>query len=138
MKVLVAIRDRMLSWAGHVARMEYEEICGKALRCRGLQWWRWRQLHWKEKDPKRSKICRWEDMVSAQVPKFTGNTDGFSESVRAGNSLRNLGRALFERRQMPQGPKCVWHGVDCCWWEESWSRPHKGVAERGTGSERFG
>ena len=48
MNVLVAIRDRMLSWAGHVARMDYTEICAKALRCRGLQWWRWRQLHWKE------------------------------------------------------------------------------------------
>ena len=22
------------------------EICAKALRCWGLQWWRWRQLHW--------------------------------------------------------------------------------------------
>ena len=32
MNVLVAIRDRMLSWAGHVARMDYKEICAKALR----------------------------------------------------------------------------------------------------------
>ena len=48
MNVLTAIRERMLSWAGHVARMDYKEICAKALRCRGLQWWRWRQLHWKE------------------------------------------------------------------------------------------
>ena len=68
MNVLVAIRDRMLSWAGHVARMDYKEICAKALRCRGLQWWRWRQLHWKEveKDkwsgphPQRFKIYRWK------------------------------------------------------------------------------
>ena len=48
MNVLMAIRDRMLSWAGHVARMDYKEICAKALRCRGLQWWRWRQINWKE------------------------------------------------------------------------------------------
>ena len=34
-----------VSWAGHVARMDYAQICAKALRCRGLQWWRWRQLH---------------------------------------------------------------------------------------------
>ena len=30
------------------ARMDYSEICVKALRCGGLRWWRWRQLHWKE------------------------------------------------------------------------------------------
>ena len=68
MNVLTAIRERMLCWAGHVARMDYKEICAKVLRCRGLQWWRWRQLHWKEveKDkwsgplPQRFKIYRWE------------------------------------------------------------------------------
>ena len=48
MNVLTAIREHMFSSAGHVARMDYKEICAKALRCRGLQWWRWRQLHWKE------------------------------------------------------------------------------------------
>ena len=45
---------------------DYKEICAKTLRCRGLQWWRWRQLHWKEveKDkwsgphPERFKIYR--------------------------------------------------------------------------------
>ena len=70
MNVLVAIRDRVLSWAGHVARMDYKEICAKALRCRGLQWWRWRQLNWKEVEreewsgphPQRFKIYRWEDI----------------------------------------------------------------------------
>ena len=41
----VNIRERALSWAGHVARMDYSEICVKAFSCRGLQWWRWRQLH---------------------------------------------------------------------------------------------
>ena len=45
MNVLSAIRDRVLSCAGHVARIDYSQICAKALRCRGLQWWRWRQLH---------------------------------------------------------------------------------------------
>ena len=90
MNVLVAIRDRMLSWAGHVARMDYKEICAKALRCRGLQWWRWRQLHWKEveKDkwagphPQRFKIYRWEDMVAGEVSKFVGNADGLSKTVQ--------------------------------------------------------
>ena len=66
MNVLTAIRERVLSWAGHVARMDHKGICAKALSCRGLQWWRWRQLHWKEveKDkwsgphPQRFKIYR--------------------------------------------------------------------------------
>ena len=48
MNVLTAIRERVLSWAGHVARMDCSEICAKALTCRGLQWWRWRQLHRKQ------------------------------------------------------------------------------------------
>ena len=90
MNVLTAIRERMLSWAGHVARMDYKEICAKALRCRGLQWWRWRQLRWKEveKDkwagphPQRFKIYRWEDMVAGEVSKFAGNADGLSETVQ--------------------------------------------------------
>ena len=83
MNVLVAIRDRMLSWAGHVTKLDNKEICAKALRCRGLQWWRWRQLNWKEveKDkwsgphPQRFKIYRWEDMVAGEVSKFVGNAD---------------------------------------------------------------
>ena len=37
MNELTAIRERALSWAGHVARLDYKEICAKALRCRGLQ-----------------------------------------------------------------------------------------------------
>ena len=90
MNVLVAIRDRMLSWAGHVARMDYKEICAKALRCRGLQWWRWRLLNWKEVErdkwsgphPQRFKIYRWEDMVAGEVSKFVGNADGLSKTVQ--------------------------------------------------------
>ena len=34
MNVLTAIRERVLSWVGHVARMDHKEICAKALRCR--------------------------------------------------------------------------------------------------------
>ena len=90
LNVLVAIRTRVLCWAGHVARMDCSEICAKALRCRGLQWWRWRQLHWKEveKDkwsgphPQRFKIYRWEDMVAGEVSKFVGNADGLSKTVQ--------------------------------------------------------
>ena len=33
MNLLTATRERMLCWAGHVARIDYSEICAKALRC---------------------------------------------------------------------------------------------------------
>ena len=91
MNVLVDIRDRMLSWAGHVARMDYKEICAKALRCRGLQCWRWRQLNWKEVE---FQIYRWEDMVAGEVSKFVGNADGLSKSVQD-----NTGRLHFARNR---------------------------------------
>ena len=42
MNVLTASRERVLSLAGHFARLDYKEICVKASRCRGLKWWRWR------------------------------------------------------------------------------------------------
>ena len=35
-------------------------------------------------------------------------------TLRAGDNLRNLGRALYGRGLMPRGPKCVRHGVDWC------------------------
>ena len=107
MNVVSAIRERALSWAGHVARMDYKEMCAKALRCRGLQWWRWRQLHWKEveKDkwsgphPQRFKIYRWEDMVSAEVSKFTGDADGSAESVQMSTGWLQLAQDQWRWRQ---------------------------------------
>ena len=33
MNVPTAIRERVLRWAGHVARMDCSEVCAKALRC---------------------------------------------------------------------------------------------------------
>ena len=122
MNVLVVIRDRMLSWAGHVARMDYKEICAKALKCRGLQWWRWRQLNWKEveKDtwsgphPQRFKIYRWEDMVAEEVSKFVGNADGLSKTVEAGSNSRNVERALKRWSRVLRGPMRVRHGWGRC------------------------
>ena len=35
--ILTASRKRALSWGGHVASMDYKEVCVKAKRCRGLQ-----------------------------------------------------------------------------------------------------
>ena len=109
MNVLTAIRERALSWAGHLARLDYKEICAKALRCQGLQWWRWRQVHrkevekdkWSGPQPQRSKIYRWEDMVATEVSKFTQTVcrnqsrttrDGciLLKTVEAGNSFRNV------------------------------------------------
>ena len=129
MNVLTAIRDRMLSWAGHVARMDYKEICAKALRCRGLQWWRWRQLNWKEveKDkwsgphPQRFKIYRWEDMVAGEVSKFTGNADGLSESVQENTGSLHLAQKPWKLETVCEmwkelcidGPRCL--GDPCAW-----------------------
>ena len=111
MNVLMAIRDRMLSWAGHVARMDYKEICAKAPRCRGLQWWRWRQINWKEVErdkwsgphPQRFKIYRWEDMVAGEVSKFAGNADGLSETVHDNTGWLRLAQ---NRGRWKQFSKC--------------------------------
>ena len=111
MNVLVAIRDRMLSWAGHVARMDYKEICAKALRCRGSQWWRWRQINWKEVErdkwsgphPQRFKIYRWEDMVAGEVSKFVGNADGLSKTVQDNTGWLHLAQ---NRGSWKQFSKC--------------------------------
>ena len=95
-----------------MARMDYKEICAKALRCRGLQWWRWRQLNWKEVErdkssgphPQRFKIYRWEDMVAGEVPnlwetrmvcrklsKTTRVGCILLKTVEAGSNSRNVG-----------------------------------------------
>ena len=115
MNVLTAIRERMLSWAGHVSRMDHKEFCAKALRCRGLQWWRWRQLRWKEAEkdkwsgphPQRFKIYRWEAMVAGRCPnslemqtvcrnlsKKTRVGCILLKTFKAGNSFRNGEGAL--------------------------------------------
>ena len=134
MNVLVAIRNRLLSWAGHMARLDYKDICAKALRCRGLQWWRWRQLNWKEVErdkwsgphPQRFKIYRWEDMVAGEVSKFVGNADGMSKTVqdntgwlhfaqnRGSCNFRNVERALYRWSRVLRGRKRVRHDWDDC------------------------
>ena len=86
MNVLTAIRERVLCWAGHVARMDYSEICAKALRCRGLQWWRWRQLRWKEVEKDKMgwsvpKNGSKSTVVSTEVSKICENAGGLAESV---------------------------------------------------------
>ena len=156
MNVLTAIRERLLSWAGHVARTDYKEICAKALRCRGLQWWRWRQCYWKEMEkdtrsgphPQRFKIFRWEDMVAGEVSKFTGNADGFSESVQestGGCILPCFDGPRCLRDHCASGMTGTGAGAACMRWSrmvppdtEYRSRPQFWMTGRETERVRFG
>ena len=88
--VVAKAHQRVLRWAGHMARMAPGDPAAAALRCRGLQWWRWRQAthketgdKWSGPHPKRFKIRRWEE----QVAELHG--EGFSESI-----LQNTGWLL--------------------------------------------
>ena len=135
MNVLVAIRDRMLSWAGHVARMDYKEICAKALRCRGLQWWRWRQLNWKEVERQMVwptptavqhlqvgrhgcwgglQICWKRGWSVENCPRQHGLVAFCSKPWEAGSNFRNVERALYGWSRVPRGPKRVRHDWDEC------------------------
>ena len=71
-------------WGGHVARMPAYHLVAEALRCRGMQWWRWRQAQhfdkWTGPHPQRFKASRWEEQLSKQFG------DGFAE-----HSLNNTG-----------------------------------------------
>ena len=113
MNVVSAIRERAIK-AGRVARMDYKEICAKALRCRGLQWWRWRQLHWKEVEKD-----KWSGPAPHSVSKSTGGKTWSNSRFRKRTrfvgispEFRKLGRAPSGRSHVPRGPKCVGHGVD--------------------------
>ena len=68
-------------WGGHVARLPADHFVAKAVRCRGMQWWRWRQSwhtdRWSGPHPQRFKASRWEEQLS----KAYG--DGFSKDVNA-------------------------------------------------------
>jgi hypothetical protein len=65
-------QQRVLRWAGHVARLPPDAPAASALRCRSLQWWRWRQADhrlskdkWTGPHPQRFKVHRWEEQVAA-------------------------------------------------------------------------
>ena len=75
-------RVRLHRWAGHVARMGPTASAAQALRCRGLQWWRWRQHQhkltkdkWTGPHPQRYKLYRWEE----QTAKLFG--EGYAEDI---------------------------------------------------------
>ncbi|CAE8637304.1 unnamed protein product [Polarella glacialis] len=78
--VAARAQQRVLRWAGHVARLAPETPAATALRCRGLQWWRWRQAahkmtgdKWSGPHPRRFKIRRWEEQLADR------HGEGFSE-----------------------------------------------------------
>ena len=90
LNVVAMAQQRVLRWAGHVARMAPDDPVAAALRCRGLQWWRWRQAahkttgdKWSGPHPRRFKIRRWEEQVSEL------HGEGYSDSV-----LNNTGWLL--------------------------------------------
>lgn len=75
-------RLRLHGWAGHIARMQPTAPAAQALRCRGLQWWRWRQQQhkltknkWTGPHPRRYKLYRWEE----QLAQHYG--EGYSEDI---------------------------------------------------------
>ena len=55
-------------WGGHIARMPPSHFVAAAVRCRGMQWWRWRQGQhtdkWCGPHPQRFKASRWEEQLS--------------------------------------------------------------------------
>ena len=93
--------EHSLSWAGHVAMLDYKEICAKALRCRGLQWWRWRQLHWKkwrrtkglvrtQNDSKSSVGRTWCRHRSPSLPETQKALRNQSKCPRVGSNLLKI------------------------------------------------
>jgi hypothetical protein len=71
-------------WGGHVARLPVTHFVSAAMRCRGMQWWRWRQsIHtdkWSGPHPQRFKASRWEDQLSGY------HGEGFAQ-----NTVENTG-----------------------------------------------
>lgn len=75
-------------WSGHLARFECDHFLSAAVRCRSVQWWRWRQsVHTCKHSgphPQRFKAWRWED----QLCRVHG--DGFSEDTHANSGWLRL------------------------------------------------
>jgi hypothetical protein len=84
--------QRVYRWAGHLARLPPEAPAASALRCRSMQWWRWRQHALlsasqvpgaRGAHPRRFRILRWEEQLTA------AHGEGFAE-----NPLANTGWLL--------------------------------------------
>ena len=133
--VSTATRERVLCWACHVARMDFSEICAKALGWRGLQWWGWRQLHWKDVGHIVSKSAGGRTWYRRRYPKSVETQLAFCPQVGCsllrivgnGDSSFYLGKARPRRghgddtvkmhqlpREGPSAPGKLWDVL--CWW----------------------
>jgi hypothetical protein len=101
--VVPRARLRVFKWAGHLARLSPKAPAAAALRCRNLQWWRWRQQHFlteprvagiRGAHPRRFRIQRWEEQLSSHF------AEGFAESVNANSGW--LLRAQDEPRWLAE------------------------------------
>ena len=96
------VESRLLAhrWAGHVARLPADHFMAQIVRCRGMQWWRWRQeqnggplrplLH-----PQRFKVWRWEQQFSQSYG------DGLCRSVSSNTGWLSMAqdRADWKSRE---------------------------------------
>ena len=86
-------------WGGHVARLPVNHFVSEAVRCRGMQWWRWRQAQhfdkWTGPHPQRFKAWRWEEQLSKQYG------DGYAESTleSTGWLLKALNRTTWKAQE---------------------------------------
>jgi hypothetical protein len=74
-EVIPRANARVYKWAGHLARMSTKAPAAAALRCRCIQWWRWKQVAFltepkiagtRGAHPRRFRICRWEEQLSGK------------------------------------------------------------------------
>ena len=84
--VVPRAKMRVFKWAGLLARMSPKAPAAAALRCRSLQWWRWKQFQVASASqvpgapgahPRRFRIMRWEEQITAHF------LEGHSERVEA-------------------------------------------------------
>jgi hypothetical protein len=92
--VVPRARLRVFKWAGHLARLSPKAPAAAALRCRNLQWWRWRQQNFlteprvpgvRGAHPRRFRIQRWEEQMSVH----------FAEGANTGWLLRAQDRQAW-------------------------------------------
>ena len=96
-------------WGGHVARLEPEHFLSSAVRCRSMQWWRWKQsvhssMHGAV-HPRRFKLFRWEEQLcrahgegSAEAPTASTGWLGLAQDRslwKAAENAFSKGEARF-------------------------------------------
>ena len=145
MNVLVATRDRMLSWAGTCGKdglqrnlCEGSEMSRPSMVAHGDSF-NWKEVEkdkWSGPHPQRFNIYRWEDMVAGEVSKFVGNADGSVENCPRQHGMvafcskpwkleavfEDVKRALYRWFRVPRGPMRVRHDWDECSGCLDWQR----------------